>query len=66
MEIGRNVIGVDIEIEFDDGTRTKGHISPVGTHIDRKQKDHERIRWHLEAMREAIEGALKPYGSRKG
>jgi hypothetical protein len=72
MTIERDIIGINVEVQFADGTITKGHLSPTGTHINRTQPDAERIRWHLEAMREGVEAAfkprkeLKPYGSRQG
>ena len=61
----KDIIGIDVKVEFADGAFLKGHISPVGTHIDQRQQNPERIRLPLEQMRAAVHTSLKPYKSQE-
>jgi hypothetical protein len=55
----RDIIGIDVTIQYTGGDTAEGHLSPQGVHIHRSQ-DNATLRQTLEDMREPIAGAFKP------
>jgi hypothetical protein len=56
----QDIIGIDVKVEFADGTIAQGHLSPIGPHIPRSAQG-SGLMAVLEPMFLSVEDRFRPW-----